>query len=49
MSSTAVAPCPPTLASRSNLLDALQRYWGYSTFRPKQEEIIRALASGRDE
>ena len=28
--------------------DALRRYWGYSAFRPGQEEIIRALASGRD-
>ena len=27
---------------------ALQRYWGYSTFRPRQEEIVRALAAGRD-
>jgi len=28
--------------------DALRRYWGYSAFRPGQEEIIRALFSGRD-
>lgn len=28
--------------------EALRRYWGYSAFRPGQEEIIRALSSGRD-
>lgn len=27
---------------------ALKRYWGYDAFRPKQEEIVRALADGRD-
>lgn len=27
---------------------ALQKYWGYSAFRPKQEEIVRALSAGRD-
>ena len=27
---------------------ALKKYWGYETFRPKQEEIVRALAAGRD-
>ena len=28
--------------------EALKRYWGYDAFRPKQEEIVRALAGGRD-
>jgi ATP-dependent DNA helicase RecQ len=32
----------------SRFLDALGRYWGYSSFRPRQEEIVRALAAGRD-
>jgi ATP-dependent DNA helicase RecQ len=32
----------------SRFLDALQRYWGYSSFRPRQGEIVRALAEGRD-
>lgn len=27
---------------------ALQRYWGYETFRPGQEEIVRSIVSGRD-
>jgi ATP-dependent DNA helicase RecQ len=27
---------------------ALKRYWGYECFRPKQEEIVRGLAAGRD-
>jgi ATP-dependent DNA helicase RecQ len=29
-------------------LDPLQRFWGYDSFRPRQEEIVRALDSGRD-
>jgi ATP-dependent DNA helicase RecQ len=27
---------------------ALERYWGYFAFRPKQEEIVRSLLAGRD-
>jgi ATP-dependent DNA helicase RecQ len=27
---------------------ALKRYWGYDAFRPRQEEIVRGLVSGRD-
>jgi ATP-dependent DNA helicase RecQ len=27
---------------------ALKRYWGYDDFRPRQEDIVRGLASGRD-
>jgi len=26
----------------------LKRYWGYDGFRPRQEEVVRGLASGRD-
>lgn len=27
---------------------ALKRYWGYDCFRPRQEEVVRGLAAGRD-
>ena len=29
-------------------LEVLQQYWGYTSFRPMQEEIISAAAEGRD-
>tara|TARA_Y100000034_G_scaffold133809_1_gene200463 strand:+ start:83560 stop:85455 length:1896 start_codon:yes stop_codon:yes gene_type:complete len=32
----------------SNKLEILQRYWGYSLFRPKQEEIISSVLNGDD-
>jgi ATP-dependent DNA helicase RecQ len=33
----------------SNLLyEALNRYWGYESFRPGQEDIVRGIAAGRD-
>jgi ATP-dependent DNA helicase RecQ len=34
--------------TNSPIFEALQRYWGYDTFRPRQEEIVRAISSGRD-
>ena len=27
---------------------ALKNFWGYERFRPRQEEVVRSLASGRD-
>jgi ATP-dependent DNA helicase RecQ len=27
---------------------ALRRYWGYDSFRPRQEEVLRCLSAGRD-
>src|SRR5229473_2970069 len=30
------------------LSDALQKYWGYESFRSGQENIVRSIASGRD-
>jgi ATP-dependent DNA helicase RecQ len=29
-------------------LSALKKYWGYDAFRPRQEEVVRSLAAGRD-
>ncbi len=34
--------------SETSLLSALQRYWGYSTFRPLQESIVGSLLGGHD-
>src|SRR5438105_1405541 len=31
-----------------DLLSALQQYWGYSSFRPLQEQIVRSLLGGHD-
>src|SRR5438093_9323286 len=28
--------------------EALQRYWGYESFRPGQENVVRSIAAGRD-
>ena len=28
--------------------EVLKKYWGYDSFRPKQEEIVRAAVEGRD-
>ena len=32
----------------TGLLEALGRYWGYDSFRPLQEGIVRSLLGGRD-
>ncbi|MGC2173627.1 MAG: RecQ family ATP-dependent DNA helicase [Candidatus Sulfotelmatobacter sp.] len=34
--------------TEADLLAPLKRYWGYSTFRPLQERIVRSLLAGRD-
>lgn len=34
--------------SSEDLHTALKRYWGYDSFRPRQENIVRSLLSGRD-
>ena len=32
----------------SDLLAALERHWGYTSFRPRQQAIVEALLAGRD-
>ncbi|MGA6982767.1 MAG: RecQ family ATP-dependent DNA helicase [Candidatus Sulfotelmatobacter sp.] len=34
--------------TEADLITPLRRYWGYSTFRPLQERIVRSLLAGRD-
>ena len=34
--------------SEVDLITPLRRYWGYSTFRPLQERIVRSLLAGHD-
>jgi ATP-dependent DNA helicase RecQ len=36
------------MQSGTELLGALRRYWGYDSFRPMQERIVRSLLDGQD-
>src|SRR5258708_37214554 len=36
------------MESRDAVYGALQRYWGYESFRPLQERIVASLLEGRD-
>ena len=36
------------MTREADLLTPLRRYWGYSSFRPLQERIVRSLLAGRD-
>jgi len=36
------------VANNADLLTPLKRIWGYESFRPKQEAVIRCLLEGRD-
>src|SRR6476620_3079242 len=36
------------MTSEADLLTPLRRYWGYSSFRPLQERIVRSLLAGND-
>jgi len=36
------------MPSETDLIALLQRYWGYSAFRPLQEKIVLSLLGGRD-
>jgi ATP-dependent DNA helicase RecQ len=37
-----------SMTSEADLLTPLRRYWGYSSFRPLQERIVRSLLAGHD-
>ena len=45
---SATAAAPAQRLGDTRFADALKRFWGYDSFRPRQEEIIRALSGGRD-
>src|SRR5712671_5907040 len=49
---TTAAPSELNIGKRMDLdvelVDTLQRYWGYDTFRPGQEAVVRSIAAGRD-
>ncbi len=36
------------MISKTELFAALRHYWGYESFRPMQENIVRSLVGGRD-
>jgi ATP-dependent DNA helicase RecQ len=36
------------MTADADLLGPLQRYWGYDSFRPLQERVVRSLLAGRD-
>jgi ATP-dependent DNA helicase RecQ len=36
------------MTAQNELLGPLKRYWGYESFRPMQEKIVRSLLEGRD-
>ncbi len=38
----------PRMNSGADLLTPLRRYWGYESFRPLQENIVRSLLDGHD-
>jgi ATP-dependent DNA helicase RecQ len=37
-----------TVIQADRFSSALKKYWGYDGFRPRQEEVVRSLAAGRD-
>ena len=39
---------PPSTIHQPALRDVLQRYWGYTEFRPLQQEAVTAVLEGRD-
>jgi ATP-dependent DNA helicase RecQ len=47
MSSGAAAYTRP-FETQDRFTAALRKYWGYDGFRPRQEEVVKSLAAGRD-
>ena len=41
-------PYTERMTPEVDLLTPLRRYWGYGTFRPLQERIVRSLLAGHD-
>ena len=41
-------PYTRSMPPETDLLTPLRRYWGYDSFRPLQENIVRSLLGGRD-
>jgi len=41
-------PASASKVSEDRFAAALKKYWGYDSFRPRQEEVVRGLAAGRD-
>lgn len=48
MQTSEAAARSPLVPSDQDVLSALQRYWGYTSFRPLQERIVLSLLAGRD-
>jgi ATP-dependent DNA helicase RecQ len=42
------SPYTDAMSPDPDLLDPLKRYWGYSSFRPLQERIVKSLIAGHD-
>src|ERR1700733_15437566 len=36
------------MTPETDLLTPLRRYWGYSSFRPLQERVVKSLIAGHD-
>ena len=36
------------MVSQTELRGALRRFWGYDSFRPMQEKVVRSLIAGHD-
>lgn len=44
----AAEPARSRIHPQDSLSSTLKRYWGYDSFRPRQEAVVRSLAAGRD-